>query len=384
MADPLSPGNVRPAWITYFKTKLFLCVGASSVKSIRRTLFQWAPVFVLAALAGGCSGVTSSGSSEASARLDGAGSSFVAPIMQKWSKVYHDEKGVEVDYQSIGSGGGIQKLLDHTVDFGCSDAPLSDEQLKRAMDSGGKAIHVPLVMGGIVAAYNLKDVEKPLRFTGPVLADIFLGKIKKWDDPALKELNPGVTLPDLEIAVVHRSDGSGTTFAWTDYLSKVSEEWKTRVGTGTSVRWPCGVGQKGNEGVSGHVGRTAGAIGYVELIYALQNNIPYGWVRNKAGEFVEPTLQSINAAAASALATIPADLRYTLTEVDGKDAYPICATVWAIVFADQSPAKTKTLVDFLSWIAHAGQKYTKELHYAALPPALVERVDGQLQLIKNQ
>jgi phosphate transport system substrate-binding protein len=341
--------------------------------------------YLLCCLGAGCS--ESGGKSNTQAGradgLSGAGSSFVNIMMQKWSSVYHQTNGIEVNYQSIGSGGGIQKLFDHTVDFGCTDAPLRDEQLERAHESGG-AIHIPLVMGGVVAAYNLKGIDKPLRFTGPVLAAIFLGDIKKWNDPQLKELNPDLALPDQEIAVVHRSDGSGTTFAWTDYLSKVSPDWKQRVGTDTTVRWPCGVGQKGNEGVSGHIGRTDGAIGYVELTYALMNQIPYGWVRNRAGEFIEPSLKSVRAAGVGALATIPADLRYTLTDVDAKDAYPICATTWAVVFVNQPRGKAKLLTDFLRWVTHTGQQYTSDLQYASLPQSLVERVDAQLKRIEEQ
>jgi phosphate ABC transporter phosphate-binding protein len=350
----------------------------------RRTLILPLLFGLFACSALGCSGAASTGSKEGVNRLDGAGSSFVALMIHKWSRVYHETTGVEVDYQSIGSGGGIQKLLNHTVDFGCTDAPLKDEDIKRALETGGGVIHVPLVMGGVVAAYNLQGLEKPLHFTGPVLAQIFLGEIKKWNDSRLKELNPELSLPDQDIAVVHRSDGSGTTFAWTDYLSKVSPEWKDRVGAGTSVDWPCGVGQKGNEGVSGHVSRSSGAIGYVELIYALHNKIPYGWVRNRTGQFIEPTLESVKAAAAGVLTTMPPDLRYTLTDVDAKGAYPICATTWAVVFVNQPQAKAKVLSDFLHWMTHAGQKYTSELHYAALPPQLAERASALIKEIKGE
>ncbi len=331
--------------------------------------------------AGGCANGGGTGAANGKAvRLEGAGSSFVNLIMQKWSRVYNADKGVEVNYQSVGSTGGIQKMLDKTVDFACSDAPLKDEDLTRAKEIGGGAVHIPLVMGGAVAAYNLKGLDKPVKFTGPVLADIFMGKITKWNDPALKEINQDLNLPDTAIAVVHRSDGSGTTDIWTDYLCKVSPEWKSKVGRGTAVNWPCGVGQKGSEGISGHVARTEGAIGYVELIYALKNKIPFGSVKNKEGEFVLPTLESVTAAANASLDKIPDDLRYSITEAPGRESYPISGTTWAIVFVNQ-PSDRAGMVDFLRWVTHEGQKYCGELQYATLPTKLVERVDAKLAQI---
>src|SRR5438045_2100069 len=219
-------------------------------------------------------------------RLTGAGSTFVYPMMSKWASEYEKSTNVKINYQSIGSGGGIQQMTAKTVDFGCTDGPMNEEQLKKAKDVGGEVVHIPLVMGAVIPTYNLEEVNEPLRFTGPVLADIFLGKIKKWNDKGLQDLNPKAALPNKEIVVIHRSDGSGTTYIWVEYLAKVSDEWKKKVGVGTSVDWPCGIGQKGNEGLAGQVRRSAGSIGYIELIYALQNKLKFGSVKNREGAFV--------------------------------------------------------------------------------------------------
>jgi phosphate transport system substrate-binding protein len=303
-------------------------------------------------------------------------------MMSKWAGEYDKAKGVKINYQSIGSGGGIQQMTAKTLDFGCTDAPMNDEQLAKARETGGDVVHIPLVMGAAVAIYNLDEAKEALQFTGTVLADIFLGKIKKWNDQALKTLNPKANLPDKEISVVHRSDGSGTTHIWVDYLSKVSEEWKTKVGVGTSVNWPCGVGQKGSEGVSGHVKRSAGSIGYVELTYALQNNIQFGLVENKEGVFVKAGIDSVTEAAKGALSEIPNDLRYSITNAPGKDAYPISGTVWAVIYVKQPSDKGKAVVDFLRWVAHEGQRYAGDLHYAPLPPGLIERLDKKLDQVQ--
>jgi phosphate transport system substrate-binding protein len=319
---------------------------------------------------------------ESAERLNGGGASFIFPMMSRWTHEYEKQKGVKVNYQSIGSGGGIQQMTAKTFDFGCSDAPMNEEQLKKAAEVGGDVIHIPLVMGGVVPAYNLPGVEQPIKFTGPVLADIFLGKIKKWNDKALADLNPDAKLPDLDISVAHRSDGSGTTHIFVDYLSKVSPEWKEKVGVGTSVKWPTGVGQKGNEGVAGHVGRTSGSIGYVELIYALQNNIKYGPVQNKEGAFVSASLDSVTAAANAALTDIPEDLRYSLTNAPGKESYPISGTSWGVIYVNQPSGKGQAVVDFLRWCLHGGQDFTKELHYARIPQGLVERADKKLDSVK--
>jgi phosphate ABC transporter phosphate-binding protein len=315
-------------------------------------------------------------------RLNAGGSTFVFPMMTKWASEYEKAKGVQVNYQSIGSGGGIQQMTAKTFDFGCTDGPMNEEQLQKCRDQGSEAVHVPLVMGAVVPTYNLDEVMQPLRFSGPVLADIYLGKIKKWNDPALKDLNPGAALPDKEIVVIHRSDGSGTTYIWVDYLSKVSPEWKQKVGVGTSVNWPTGVGQKGNEGVAGQVRRSAGSIGYVELIYALQNNMKYAPVKNKAGEFINAGLASVTAAASNALSEIPDDLRYSITDAAGKESYPISGTVWAVLYSKQPAGKGQAVVDFLRWVTHDGQQYAEGLHYARLPEGLVKRLEKKLDGIQ--
>jgi phosphate ABC transporter phosphate-binding protein len=322
------------------------------------------------------------GCGEHKLRLNGGGSTFVYPMMSKWSSEYDKAKNVEVNYQSIGSGGGIQQMTAKTFDFGCTDAPMNEEQLKKASESGGEVVHIPLVLGAVVPAYNLAESKEPLVFTGPVLADIYLGKIKKWNDPALKELNPSAALPDKEIVVVHRTEGSGTTYIWVDYLSKVSDEWKTKVGVGASVNWPAGAAGKGNEGVAGRVKDTAGAIGYIELIYALQNNIKFGKVRNKEGAAIEASLESVTAAASAALKEIRDDLRYSMTNADGKESYPISGTVWAVLYVNQPGAKGNAVVDFLRWVIHDGQQYAEGLKYARLPQGLAERADKKLGQVK--
>lgn len=337
-------------------------------------------IALLGAAAFAAVGCPGGGANEA--RLNIGGATFVYPIMDTWASIYYRERGVKVNYSSIGSGGGIQQMIVQTFDFGCSDAPMNEEQLAKAREAGGEVVHVPLVLGAVVPAYNLPGVQPPLQFSGPVLADIFLGKIKNWNDPALKEINPGVELPDQSIAVAHRSDGSGTTYIWVEYLSKVQPEWKERVGTGTSVNWPVGVGQKGNEGVTRYVSQTPGSIGYVELIYALSNDVKYGSVRNREGQFVPASLQSVTAAADAALTAIPEDLRYSLTDAPGKDSYPISGTNWAIVYVNPPSGKGKTIADFLRWATHEGQQYAEAQHYARLPPGLVQRLEKKLERIK--
>jgi phosphate ABC transporter phosphate-binding protein len=319
----------------------------------------------------GCSGCGSG-----KPRLNGAGSTFVFPMMSKWAAEYDKARGVEVNYQSIGSGGGIQQMTAKTADFGCTDGPMNEEQLHKAKETGGDVLHIPVVMGAVVPAYNLEEVSQPLLFSGPLLADIFLGKIKKWNDKAIQELNSGVTLPDKDIGVVHRSDGSGTTYVWVDYLAKVSPEWKKKVGVATSVDWPVGEGAKGNEGVSGRVKGAPGAIGYIELTYALQNNIKFGSVKNKEGAPIKAALKSVSAAAANALKEIPEDLRYSITDAGGKDSYPISGTVWAVIYVDQPHGKGQQVVDFLRWTTHEGQQFCEDLSYTKLPPGLVERVES--------
>jgi phosphate transport system substrate-binding protein len=327
---------------------------------------------------GGCAGCTTApagGSSSDLKRLDGAGSSFVYPLMTKWASEYEKAKGLKVNYESIGSGAGIKGLTEKSLDFGCSDAPMNDEQLDK-VGGADKVVHVPLVMGAVVPIYNLEGIEKPLQFSGPVLADIYLGKIKKWNHDELKKINPGVNLPDKEILTIHREDGSGTTYIWTEFLSKVSGEWKDKVGKSTKVDFPGGEGAKGSEGVSGKVAQSPGSIGYVEITYAIQNNIKFGKVQNHAGEFITPSLDSVTAAAEKV--DFHEDLRYSLTDPPGKDAYPISGTVWAVIYKDMPAGKGLALVQFLRWCTHEGQQYTKDLHYAKLPDDLVKRVDAKL------
>ena len=310
--------------------------------------------------------------------INGAGATFPYPIYSKWFDEYAKvDPSVRFNYQSIGSGGGQKQIMAQTVDFGASDGPMSDENLSKAP---GKILHIPTVAGAVVLTYNLPG-NPSLKLDGDTIAGIFLGQIKKWNDPKLAALNPGTTLPDKDIVVVHRSDGSGTTFIFTDYLSKVSGEWKQKVGNNTSVNWPAGIGGKGNEGVSGQVKQTPGAIGYVELVYAIQNKMPFAQVKNSAGEFVKPTIESVTAAVATA--NIPDDFRFSMTNAPGKDAYPICGATWLLVYAQQKDAaKGKKLVEFLKWAAKDGEKMAKDLDYAPLPETVQERVLKRIDEIK--
>jgi phosphate transport system substrate-binding protein len=312
--------------------------------------------------------------------LVGAGATFPYPIYSKWFSEYHKvHSDVQINYQSIGSGGGIRQVTSGTVDFGASDMPMTDKQLS---DVKTKILNLPTVLGADVPAYNIPGVTGEVKFTPEALAGIFLGKISKWNDKAITSANPGVNFPDKEIIVVHRSDGSGTTFIWTDYLSKVSPEWKSQVGSDTSVKWPVGLGQKGNEGVAGSLRQMAGSIGYVELIYAVQNNIPYGSVRNSAGVFVKASLDSVTAAAASA-PKMPADFRVSITNAPGKDAYPISSFTWLLIPAQsKDAAKGKMLADFLSWMVSDGQKMTSSLSYAPLPDNVAAKVKEAIKQVR--
>jgi phosphate transport system substrate-binding protein len=319
-----------------------------------------------------------SATASAQMMINGAGATFPYPIYSKWFDEYAKvDPSVRFNYQSIGSGGGQKQILAQTVDFGASDGPMSDDNLAKAP---GKLLHIPTVAGADVVAYNLPGTPA-LKFDADTIAGIFLGQIKKWNDPKIAALNPGVTLPDQEIVVVHRSDGSGTTYIWTDYLSKISPEWKTKVGTNTSVNWPTGIGGKGNEGVAGQIKQTPGALGYVELIYAVQNKMPYADVKNAAGEFVKPTLESVTAALATA--DIPDDFRFSMTNAPGKGAYPIAGATWLLVYEQQKDAtKGKKLVEFLKWAAKDGEKMAKDLQYAPLPESLQQRVLKRIDEIK--
>ena len=313
--------------------------------------------------------------------LNGAGATFPNPMYSKWFSEYHKiHSDVQVNYQPIGSGGGIRQVTAGTVDFGASDMPMTDKQLQDA--KALNILNIPTVLGAVVPAYNVPGVTGEVKFTPDALAGIFLGKISKWNDKAITSANPGVNFPDKEIIVVHRSDGSGTTFIWTDYLSKVSPEWKGQVGADTSVKWPVGLGQKGNEGVAGSIRQMSGAIGYVELIYAMQNNIPYGSVRNAAGAFVKASLESVTAAAASA-PKMPADFRVSITNAPGKDAYPISSFTWLLIPAQsKDAAKGKILADFLNWMVTDGQKMTSALAYAPLPENVAAKVKDAIKQVK--
>ncbi len=319
-----------------------------------------------------------SATASAQMTINGAGATFPYPIYSKWFDEYAKvDPSVRFNYQSIGSGGGQKQILAQTVDFGASDGPMSDANLAKAP---GKLLHIPTVAGAVVITSNLPG-NPTLKLDGETIADIFLGKIKKWNDPGLTALNPGVSLPDQAIVVVHRSDGSGTTFIFTDYLSKVSPEWKQKVGNNTSVNWPTGLGGKGNEGVSGQVKQTPGSIGYVELIYAIQNKMPYADLKNAAGEYVKASLESVTAAMATA--NVPDDFRFSMTNAPGKDAYPIAGATWLLVYQNQKDAtKGKKLVEFLRWAETKGEQMAKDLDYAPLPENLQERVLKRISEIK--
>ncbi len=311
--------------------------------------------------------------------LNGAGATFPYPMYSKWFSDYNKlHPDVQINYQSIGSGGGIRQVLNGTVDFGASDGPMSDEELKRAKI---KILHIPTVMGAVVPAYNVKGVSGEIKFTPEVLASIYLGKIANWNSPEIAKANPGIKFPDQAIVVVHRSDGSGTTYIFTDYLSKVSKDWATVVGKGTSVKWPIGLGGKGNEGVSGQIRQIEGSIGYVELIYAVQNNIAYGSIKNAAGSFVKASLEGVTEAAAS-VKNMPADFRVSITNAPGKTAYPISSFTWLLIpMQAKDPQKGKIITDFLNWMVTDGQKMANQLSYAPLPENVVEKVKAAIKQV---
>ena len=311
--------------------------------------------------------------------LNGAGATFPYPMYSKWFSEYHTlHSDIEINYQSIGSGGGIRQVLAGTVDFGASDGPMTDEQLAQAKI---KILHIPTVLGADVPAYNVPGASGELKFTPEALANIFLGKITSWNDAAIAVANPGMKLPDVPIVVVHRSDGSGTTYIFTDYLSKVSSDWKSGPGKGTSVKWPVGLGGKGNEGVAGMIRQMPGSIGYIELIYAAQNKIPYGAVKNASGNFVKASLDSVTAAAAS-VKTMPADFRVSITNASGKDSYPISSFTWLLIPVQaKDAAKGKIISDFLNWMLDDGQKMTANLTYAPLPQNVVDKVKVAIKQI---
>jgi len=312
--------------------------------------------------------------------LNGAGATFPYPIYSKWFNEYHNLRSdVQINYQSIGSGGGIRQVTAGTVDFGASDGPMTDEQLAQVKF---KLFHIPTVLGSVVPAYNIPGVSGEIKFTPDVLAGIFLGNIKNWNDPLIAKANQDIKFPDKAIVIVHRSDGSGTTYIFTDYLSKISADWKSRVGKGTSVSWPVGLGAKGNEGVAGMVRQMEGAMGYVELIYALQNKITFGSVRNISGAFVKASLESTTAAAAS-VKTMPDDFRVSITNAPGKDAYPISSFTWLLIpQKSNDPAKGKILHDFLTWMLDKGESMVSSLNYAPLPSNVAEKVRARIQQVQ--
>ena len=316
-------------------------------------------------------------------QINGAGATFPYPIYSKWFSEYNKlHPNVEINYQSIGSGGGIRQLTNQTVFFGATDGPMTKDQMLAAP---GPILHLPTVLGAVVPIYNLPDVSTALKFTGPVLADLFLGKITRWNDAAIAKINPGVTLPNLPVTVVHRSEGSGTTYIFMDYLAKVSPEWKTKVGVANSVSWPVGLGASGNEGVSGMTKQTPGALGYVELTYAMQNKIAYGPVQNMEGTFVNASIASVTAAAASAAKVMPADFRVSIVNAQGKDAYPISSFTWMLFYENpKNKAMSKTMVEFMKWALADGQKMAEPLGYAPLPAAVVTMELEALKKIKIQ
>ena len=322
------------------------------------------------------------GGASAAVQINGAGATFPYPIYSKWLAEYNKlHPDVQINYQSIGSGGGIRQVMNQTVFFGATDGPMTPEQMQAAP---GQLLHFPTVLGAVVPVYNIPNVKSDLKFSGAVLADIFLGKITKWNDAAIIKLNPGVTLPGTDMTVVHRSDGSGTTYIWVDFLAKTSAEFKKRVGVNTSVNWPTGVGGKGNEGVAGLVTQVPGSIGYVELIYALQNKITYGDVQNAAGEFVKASVQSVTAAAVEAAKQMPPDFRVSITNAPGKGVYPISSFTWLLLYENpKDKAQAKTMVEFVKWALTDGQKYCAQLGYGPLPDAVVKLELAALAKIKT-
>jgi phosphate transport system substrate-binding protein len=328
------------------------------------------------------SGILTAAAPVAAQSLTGAGATFPNPIYTKWFDAYSKKTGVKINYQSIGSGGGIRQFTEGTVDFGASDGPMNESQIQAV---NGNVLHVPTVLGAVAVTYNLPTLgDTKLKFDGNLLVEIFMGRVTKWNDPKVAALNPGVKLPDLDLIVVHRSDGSGTTYVFTDYLNKFSREWKDKVGYATSVNWPAGLGGKGNEGVTQQVKQTEGALGYVELIYAISNNLPYAQVKNAAGNFIVPSLETVTAAAAGAKLEKDTDFRVSITNAPGAQAYPISSFTWLLVHKDnKDPVKAKLIRDFLAWmITPEAQAMAAELHYAPLPSPVVSLVQARLPTLK--
>ncbi len=341
-----------------------------------------AGIFIIGILLGTLSCFSGKRETGDAIKIQGAGSSFVNPLMQKWVSEYGKlNPNVRIDYQSIGSGGGVKQVKERTIQFGASDVAMSDEDLKSA---SGEIVHIPVILGAVVLTYNLAQVEKPLRFSPDVIADIFLGKIKRWDDARIKAENPEANLPAADITVVHRSDGSGTSAVFTNYLSKVNPEWKEKVGEGTSPSFPVGLGGKGNEGVTGQIKQTPNTIGYVELAYAVKNNLPVAEIKNKAGKYVVPNFETVTNAAAETINETPEDLRFSITDAAGENAYPISSYVYVLVYKDQPDEVVgKTLVDFLTWGINDGERFAENLYYAPLPQEMVRRASAKIALVSH-
>ena len=348
---------------------------------VRRALLALSLAVPVVACGGSPPGRSASTAGDGTIAVTGAGATFPYPIYSKWFDEYHKRRpDVQINYQSIGSGGGIRQVLAGTVDFGATDGPMTDEQLGQAKV---KILHFPTVIGAVVPTYNVAGVTRDLKFTPAALAGIFLGAITKWNDPAIAGPNPGVALPDADIVVVHRSDGSGTTYVWTDYLSKIEERWKSKVGRNTSVNWPVGLGGKGNEGVAGLVKTTPNSIGYLELVYALQNKLAFGAIQNAGGTFVKADLKSVTAAAAAFAGQMPEDFRVSITNPPGNEAYPVASFTWLLVPEHlPDPARGQAIVDFLKWMLTEGQALAEPLSYAPLPKEVVGREQQLLTRIR--
>jgi phosphate transport system substrate-binding protein len=347
-----------------------------------RVIGAFLTISLLTFILAGCSSQPP-GSSNSETRILGAGATFPYPLYQKWFSEYNKaHTNVKFDYQSLGSGAGIKQITEKTIDFGGSDAPMKDDDLSKVQ---GQILHIPTVLGAVVMTYNLPELSAELKLTPEAIAGIFLGTIKKWNDPAIASSNEGVSLPATEITVVHRSDGSGTSFVFTDYLSKVSEDWKKGPGAGTSVQWPAGLGAKGNEGVTGQIKQTPNSIGYTELIYAEQNKMPVASIKNAEGHFVRPTLDSTTAAAASIAGQMPEDLRVSITNAPGANAYPLSSFTYLLVYKEQQDqTKGKALVDFMWWAIHDGEKMARDLLYAPLPDEVVKKAEAKINSITFQ
>jgi phosphate transport system substrate-binding protein len=377
---PNHGGNFVTAYIT--PCKFFSSFGSlngtkSLVSTVMKRLLTVA-LFALGIFVAGCKGKTAPPET-----LTGSGSTFVWPIMARWAPEFEKAEGKKVDYWPRGSSRGIQDLLDKKDDFACSDGPLSDEEMAKFRSQGHEVVHIPVILSAVVVVYNLEGIHDSIRFTAPILADIYLGKIKKWNHQALRDINPTLSLPDRDIAVIHRSDGSGSTFIWTDYLAKGSSDWKEKVGAGRSVAWPAGAGADGNEGVAGRVRETPGSIGYLDLADAYRKSLIFGLILNQEKEYVRANLESVVKAAENMRPKIPEDLRYSLTDAPGKGTYPIVGTTWAIVHLDQSDnPRRKQLVKFLQWLVVDGQSFAEQLLYARLPGYLAERSSIAIDRIK--